>query len=41
MKAFILACAAAIIIALGAALILDMLQVPVSEAYNASVSTRI
>jgi hypothetical protein len=41
MKAFIIACVAAIVIALGAAWVLDMLQVPVSEAYNATVSTRI
>ncbi|HWP25654.1 MAG TPA: hypothetical protein VNL39_04850 [Xanthobacteraceae bacterium] len=41
MKAFIIACIAAIVIALGAAWILDMFQKPVSEAYNAAVSTRI
>ncbi|HXF88461.1 MAG TPA: hypothetical protein VNK48_08930 [Xanthobacteraceae bacterium] len=41
MKAFTIACIVAIVLALGAAWILDMFQVPVSEAYNATVSTRI
>jgi|DewCreStandDraft_4_1066084.scaffolds.fasta_scaffold28311_3 hypothetical protein len=41
MKAFIVACVVAIVLALGAAWILDMFQAPVSEAYNAATSTRI
>jgi hypothetical protein len=41
MKSFIIACIAAIVIALVAAWILDLFQLPASEAYNARISTRI
>ena len=41
MKTFVVACVAAIVIAIGAAIVLNVLQMPVSEAYISSTGARI
>jgi hypothetical protein len=41
MKNFIAACAAAIVIAIVAAVVLNFVQMPVSEAFMSPTSTRI
>jgi hypothetical protein len=41
MKAFAIACVAALVVAIGAAGILSFVQMPASDAYNAQISVRI
>ena len=41
MKTFVIACVAAIVIAIGGAIVLNVVQMPVSEAYMSSTGVRI
>ena len=41
MKNFVIACVAAIVIAIGAALVLNLIQLPSGEAYTSASSVRI